>query len=245
MTAPQPSAGLAPADAGTGAPAAIDVQPTIIPTPVAPAPAAPAQPVTAPAAAPAAVPDEPVDVASLPKWAQKIITDTRAEAAKNRTEKQTAAQQAQAATEQRNAVLKAMGLQPDGTDAPPDAATLTAQIQQANTEKWAAAVELAVYRTAKDVDIATLMDSRKFVSSLDQFVGDNPSTPDFAERLNAHIAAYVEANPQHRTTPATVPATTTPAAGAAGRLEAGGRKPAPGNAAPKTAGEALAAAFNK
>lgn len=242
MTAPQPSTGPAPVDAGTGAPAATDAPPTITPVPTAPIPAVPAQPATAPAAQSA---DEPADVASLPKWAQKIITDTRAEAAKNRTEKQTAAQQAQAATEQRNAVLKAMGLNADGTDAPPDAATLTAQIEQANTEKWAAAVELAVYRTAKDVDIATLMDSRKFVSSLDQFVGDNPSTPDFAERLNAHIAAYVEANPQYRAAPVTVPAATTPAAGAAGRLEAGGRKPAAGNATPKTAGEALAAAFSK
>jgi hypothetical protein len=183
--------------------------------------------------------DEPVDVASLPKWAQKVITDARAEAAKNRTEKQTAAQQAQAAAEQRDAVLKAMGLNADGTDVPPDAATLTAQIEQANTVAWASAVELAVYRTAKDIDTASLLDSRKFVDTLDQFVGDDPTTTDFAERLNGHIAAYVEANPQYR---AAQPAAAPPA-NAAGRLEVGGRKPPAGGAQPKTAGEALAAAF--
>jgi hypothetical protein len=239
MTAPQPSAGPAPTDAGTGAPAAPEAQPATITTPpAAPVPTAPAQPTTAPGAQPV---DEPSDVASLPKWAQKAIAETRAEAAKYRTEKQTAAQQAQAADEQRNAVLKAMGINSDGTDVPPDAATLTAQIEQANSVAWASAVELQVFRSAKDVDASALLDSRKFVDTLDQFVGDDPGTPDFAERLTAHIATYVEAHPQYRAAQAGA----APAANAAGRLEAGGRKPAPANTAPKTAGEALALAFAK
>lgn len=234
MTAPQPSAGQEPAGADPAGLEPTTVQPTTTPKPTPPVPTAPVQPQAAPAD------DEPADVASLPKWAQKVINETRAEAAKNRTEKQTAAQQAQAATEQRNAVLKAMGLNADGTDAPLDAATLTAQVEQANTVAWASAVELAVYRTAQGIDTGALLDSRKFVDTLDQFVGDDPTTTDFAERLNAHIAGYVEANPQYRAAATTA---TTPPANAAGRLEAGGRKPPPGPAAPKTAGEALAAAF--
>ncbi|GAA5056426.1 hypothetical protein [Streptomyces similanensis] len=80
----------APAPAAPPAPPA----PSVPPTP-APAPANPPAPAPAPAAPPAPAPaqGEPQDVASLPDWAQKIIRDTRAEAADWRTKAQGTAPQ--------------------------------------------------------------------------------------------------------------------------------------------------------
>lgn len=201
MTAPQPT-GQAPADGGQGGSTPPEPQPTTT-QPVTPAPTASAT-------------DEPRDVSSLPQWAQKAITDLRSEAANHRTGKQTAAQAAQAAQDRLDAILKAAGLKPDGTEAEPDPATYIAKIEQANSARWAKAVELEVFRTGKDVDAVALLDSRRFVDSLDAFVDDDPDDADFQTKLTAHIAAYVEANPQFKSQAAAPPAA---------RAEVGGRKP--------------------
>lgn len=68
-----------------------------------PAPEAPPAPVTPPAAG-----ADPTRVEDLPQWAQKLITDTRSEAAKHRTEKNSAVEQAktEAKTEAEAAVAK-------------------------------------------------------------------------------------------------------------------------------------------
>lgn len=156
-------------------------------------------------------------------------------------------------TEQRVAVLAAMGLKPDGTPADPDPAELAAEAEHANAVAWAQVVELAVFRQGVDAD--ALMDSRTFVNSLDQFVDDNPADPAFAERLATHIGAYVEAHPQYKAKPvmalaaagpAPRPATPPKSAGEALAARFGPvrrRRPAPLTGPPTTAGEAIALAM--
>jgi hypothetical protein len=183
VSQPNPStAPGAPADTGTGGQAPTGTPPQNQPTP----PAAP----------------QTQDVSSLPDWAQKIITDTRAEAATHRTGKQTATAEALAAKQQRDAILKAAGFTPDGKDAPPDTEALAAQIEQERAVAWTTGVELSVFRTAQaaGVDGDKLLDSRAFVDSLDEFTEDDPRSPDFRTKLDAHIKAYVEKHPQFKTT---------------------------------------------
>lgn len=145
------------------------------------------------------------DVSSLPEWAQKLITDTRTEAAQHRTAKQSATQEAQAAKAQRDAILKAAGLNPDGTEAPPTPEALTAQIEQERAVAWTSAIELNVIRTAlaAGADGDKLLDSRKFIDSLDTFTEDDPRAADFGEKLAAHVKGYVEKHPQFKTTTTT------------------------------------------
>lgn len=147
------------------------------------------------------------DVNSLPDWAQKLVTDLRTENANRRTTAQTATQQAQTAQQQRDAVLKAMGLTADGKDAPPDVDTLTAQIEQQQAVAWTAAVELNVFRTAQaaGADGEKLLDSRAFIDSLDEFTEADPAAPDFRQKLGEHIKAYVEKHPQFKTQPQNTP----------------------------------------
>jgi len=111
------------------------------------APATPAEPVTPPAA-----PAE--NVADLPAWAQKIITETRAEAADNRVK-------AKAETDRVNAILKAAGIQ---TEEPDPAALLT----QSQADAAASKRELAVYKAASaaGADPSKLLDRASFLTSI-------------------------------------------------------------------------------
>lgn len=211
MTVPNPSAAPgAPADGGTGGQAPTGTQPPAAPAPTGPQPGSGTQPLAT---------GQPQDISSLPDWAQKIITDTRAEAAQHRTAKQTAAQEAQAAKTQRDAILKAAGLNPDGTDAPATTEALTAQVEQQQAVAWTAAIELNVFRTAQAASAngEALLDSRAFIDSLDTFTEDDPTGPDFRTKLEAHVKAYVE---KHPTFKATTTTTAPPRAG--GDRPAGG-----------------------
>lgn len=204
MTAPTPPpAPGAPADGGTGGQAPTGTQPTTQPT----APQSGQQPGSGTQQQPTGQQSTGQDVSSLPEWAQKIIADTRAEAARHRTNGQTAAQQAQAAQQQRDAVLKALGLTPDGKDAPPDVDQLTAQIEQQQAVAWTAAVELNVFRTAQaaGANAEALLDSRSFVDSLDEFTEDDINAPEFKTKLDAHIRKYVEQHPQFKTATTSTP----------------------------------------
>lgn len=183
MTAPTPAAAPgAPADGGTGGQAPQGTQPPQ-PTPTGDQPS------------------DAQDVKSLPAWAQKVIDETRAEAAKHRTEKQTATQAATTAQKQRDAALKAFGLNPDGTDAPPTEAELQDQITEARNSTWATKVENQVLRL-KDVDADRLIDSMAFLNSLDQFAEDDPNSAEFKTKLAAHVQQYVKDNPGFKATPA-------------------------------------------
>lgn len=168
--------------------------------PEPPAPAAPPQPPTAPAAS---------SVEELPAWAQKNLTELRAEAAANRVKaKETAdalaAFQADQA-KQRDALAKAFGL---AGDEPPTAEQLTERLTASNAERDAerkraqqAAVELAVLRAAatQQVDGNTLLDSRTFVSALD---GLDPTAPDFGQKVTDAVNAAAEQNPRYKVAPA-------------------------------------------
>lgn len=170
MTQPDPTPG-APVD-----------DPTPTPTPAVPAATDPAKPAE--------------DISSLPDWAQKQIRDARAEAGKARTTaKQTAAEQARAETLAQ--VAKALGL---GEDEAPDVDELSRQIELSQGAAFRSSVELGVFRaaTALGADAEALLDSNKFIDSLDDLVDEDPRSPEFAEALRAKVQEAVEANPKYK-----------------------------------------------
>ncbi|MDJ1136221.1 hypothetical protein [Streptomyces iconiensis] len=185
------------------------------PTPAASAPAAtPAAdpsgqtPASAPApapAAPASASAEPIagqsaegDETALPAWAQKALSDARAEAGKTRvTAKQKAADEARADLAQQ--IGKALGLVDN--DTPPDPAALTQQLTTAQTQARQTAVELAVYRTAREAggDPDALLDSRQFADTLADV------DPTDTAAVSAAVEAAVTANPKLAAAPSGPP----------------------------------------
>ncbi|MGW3511184.1 hypothetical protein [Streptomyces sp. NPDC000994] len=156
-TAPSaPAAPAAPSGSTPAAPAAptAPAAPAPAPQPTAPAtPAAPAAPAPAPAA-PAAPPQgEPQDVASLPEWAQKVIRDTRAEAADWRTRAQGSAPQPTA---------PAAPAAPQGEPAAPAAPAGPDPARQL-------AIQTAIIAAAPaaGADIARVLDSQAAMTALD------------------------------------------------------------------------------
>ncbi|MBC9714071.1 hypothetical protein H9Y04_16020 [Streptomyces sp. TRM66268-LWL] len=145
------------------------------PTPTAPAttsdaPAAPPAASTTTAAEPAATaPTNPPsteaqDVASLPAWAQKLITDTRAEAANYRTRAQ--------AAEQTPAQATAPTPAPTVEAREGDVSRLPQWAQRAlsdgQTAAHRAAVQAAVIQAAPGAgaDVARLLDSQSFAAAV-------------------------------------------------------------------------------
>lgn len=189
--------------------------------PAPPAPADPAPPAGDPAAPsgqePPATPAEPTSVEQLPAWAQKLVKDTRTEAAANRTK---AKEQADAfaalqtkSQQQLDVIAKAMGLKPE--EATPE--QIMAQRDAANalaeanaTRARETAVELAVFRAASHAGANgnALLDSRAFVATL---AGLDPAADDFNQRVGDAITAATEANPGWKLA-ASVPAAPAPPA---------------------------------
>jgi hypothetical protein len=179
----------------------VPATPAAAPEPPAPAAPTPNQPPAAPAAS---------SVEELPAWAQKSLTELRAEAAANRVKAKEnadnlAAFQAEQA-KQRDAFAKALGL---AGEEPPTAEQLTEQLTASKAERDAerkraqqAAVELAVLRAAgaQQVDGNALLDSRQFVSALD---GLDPTAADFGQQVAQAIEKAVERNPGYK--PAATP----------------------------------------
>lgn len=223
MTAPTPPAPGAPASGEPGGQASQGTQPPAVP------------PATQPGQAPASQQGDKTDLSTLPADVRKIIEDARAEAAKSRTEKQTAAQQAQAAKDQRDGILKALGLTPDGKDAPPDPDALAAQIADSKGAAWETAAENAILRVAgpAGADADALLDSNTFLDSLVEFIEDDPKSAAFRTKMQAHIKAYVETHPKFKTAPA-------------GPARSGGDHPGgagPTNTRPKSLGDAVRTHF--
>ena len=138
--------------------------------------------------------------------AQKIIDELRKENAGHRTAKQTATQQAQAAQAQRDAVLKALGLTPDGTDAPLDPEALAAQVTEHQAIAWETAAENAILRVAgpAGADADALLDSNAFLDSLGDLIALDPKSAEFRTKLQAHITVWLDKHPKHKAAP-TVP----------------------------------------
>ena len=158
-------------------------------TPVEPVEADPGE--AALAAAIASVDTAPEDVASLPSWAQKIITDARSEAAKARTGARDAATAAQAERQKLIDDLAGMiGLtQPD-----PNPEVLSQSLKQAQEERAAYLRELAIYKAASQAgaDPAKITDSRSVMQTLADV------DPNDHAALAAAIQAAVAANPTLR-----------------------------------------------
>lgn len=161
--------------------------------PPPPTPAAPANPPAGPPAQPATPPAPASEkVEDLPDWAQRIIRDTRAEAATNRTGKTTAEQRM---AETVKAFAKAAGIEIPDDDDKPDPAKLTQQLTATQTQARQSAVELAVYKAASKHtgDPDALLDSRAFLTK----VGDlDPTADDFAAKIDGAIKDAVEHNPK-------------------------------------------------
>lgn len=129
--------------------------------------------------------DQAQDVKSLPDWAQKLITDTRSEAAQHRTGKNEAEQKYQGTLD---AIAKALGLKDDD---PPDPDRLAQQVTSEQTRARDAQVQLAVYRRAgaNGASGDALLDSASFLRTLTDVDPDNDAAVDAA------IKAAVEKNP--------------------------------------------------
>ncbi|GMA31595.1 hypothetical protein [Litorihabitans aurantiacus] len=136
-------------------------------------------------------PAEAENVEQLPAWAQKLIRDTRSEAAGHRTK----------ANDQLQAIGKALGLVKDG-DGAPTVESLTQQLTEATTVSAtateaarAAQVELAVYRAAATHhgDPGALLDSRSFLAKVSDL---DPADQAFQTKVDAAIKAAVDANPK-------------------------------------------------
>lgn len=147
----------APAETGTPATPAASSPDTAQTGSTPPATAATPTPPVAPPAAPAATPSEKVE--DLPDWAQKIISETRAEAATNRSGK-TAAEQ------KLDAIQKAFN--PDAGDEPADPVALAESLAQRDAEAKQAKTELATYKLAGTLgaDAEALLDSRTFLAKI-------------------------------------------------------------------------------
>lgn len=167
------------------------------PAPTPPTPPTPPAPTPPPTPTPGQDPNTPVDVDSLPANVQKMIRDLRTENGSHRTGK--------AQAEQRlAAVLKAAGLNPDGSKAPDDPATAAAQLteraEQAEAIAWRSGVELEVHRVAgkAGADPDRLLDSNAFIDSLDDIAEDEkliPGTPEFRKAVEAKVKDAVTKNP--------------------------------------------------
>ncbi|WP_032769822.1 hypothetical protein [Streptomyces sp. CNS654] len=131
------------------------------------------------------------DVSTLPAWAQKAISDARAEAGKSRTvAKANAAQAAEQALAQK--IGQALGLVKDDQQATPE--QLTQQLAESQRQARQTAVHLAAYKAAQTEQARAdrLLNSRTFTDRLDQL---DPAAADFGEQLKAAIKAEVDTDP--------------------------------------------------
>lgn len=136
--------------------------------------------------------------------ALKVISDLRAENARQRTTaKESAANEAR--TEIATVLAKALGMpgteQEEATDPSETVAELTSQVQAQTEAAREAALELAVYKSATGVgaDPTRLLDSRRFLQSVSTI--DSTDT----EAITSAIKKAVEANPDLRVAQAAGP----------------------------------------
>jgi hypothetical protein len=132
-------------------------------------------------------------VEDLPDWAQRIIRETRQEAAGNRT-KATEAETKQQQT--LDAIAVALGFKKgDETPAPE---VLARQLADSQNDGKAAKVELAVFKAAATAgaDPVALTDSRSFMTKVSDL---DPTAKDFADKVKAEIETAIKDNPKLKT----------------------------------------------
>lgn len=188
--------------------------PTPPPAPGAPAPQPAPNPSPTP---PGPDPGAPVDIASLPANVQKLIGDLRKENGSHRQGRTAAEETATHAQAQRDAVLKALGINPDGSDVDdPEAraAELAGRAEQAEARIWTLGVKGHVYDLASTVgaNAKLVYNSNEFRDTLDDLVDEDPDTPEFRAALEQKMREFITANPEYAGT-----ATATPGAPGAPR----------------------------
>ena len=200
--AAEPAAGTEPAQPAGRA------EPAQQAAPASPEPAQQPASGQEPPAEPAA---EPGSVEQLPPWAQKLIRDTRTEAATNRAKAKEQADQMAALQQKSQAQLdgiaKALGLKPEEATPEQIMAERDAERQRAETEAArarATAVELAVFRAAaaQDANGDALLDSRSFVAKL---AGLDPAADGFAGQVSELIKAATEEDSRYKAAPPLTP----------------------------------------
>lgn len=131
-------------------------------------------------------------VEDLPEWAQKVIRQTRDEAAANRTAK-TAAEKAQQQT--LDNIAKALGLKEDGKLT---ADQLAEKLNASDGKAKSALTENAVLRAATKAgaDAEALLDSRSFLAKLTDL---DPTAGDFADKVEHAVKAACKDNPKLKT----------------------------------------------
>ncbi|MFG2076970.1 hypothetical protein [Nonomuraea maritima] len=179
---------------------------------------------TGPSSGPGTEPEQPMvadprKVADLPSWAQKLIKDTRNEAAEFRNQlKELKAQSdakpdgptaeelvATARQEVAQQIAKALGVEEEKPLEPAqvieqltsDKAALTTQNEQTADRLRRTQVELAVVRQAvkAGADVDALLDSRSFLANVS---GLDPDDKEFAATITSTIAKAVEDNPKYK-----------------------------------------------
>ena len=152
-------------------------------------------------------------------------------------------ERADAAEARSAAILKAAGLNPDGT--PDPAAELTKaqkERDEATAKAKAQAIELAVFKAASDPKVnanaAKLLDSRSFMSVVDKL---NPDRSDFADKVGEAIKDAVKADASFAAGPVAPQKQTPPPASTASGAFNGGGGNAP--AEPRSAHERLMRAY--
>ncbi|WHM36307.1 hypothetical protein [Streptomyces sp. BPTC-684] len=146
-----------------------------------------------PSGTPAPTPPVPApqgeDTAATIARLESDLAAARAEAGKQRvTAKQKAADEARAQLAQD--IGRALGIIPDGQEADP--AQLTAQLTASQAQARQTAVELAVYRTAREAggDPDALLDSRQFAEALADL------DPSDSAAVQAAVETAVASNPR-------------------------------------------------
>jgi hypothetical protein len=129
------------------------------------------------------------DVSALPDWAQKLIKDTRGEAASNRTAK-TQAEKDKA--DMLSKIGQALGLTKDER---PDPEKLAADLASKDSTLRETQIQLAVLKNAPGAkgDPDALLDSNSFMKALAEL---DPAAGDFNSKITAAITAAVKANPK-------------------------------------------------
>lgn len=177
----------------------------------APETAAPETPVVEPPTPAGPDPSEPVDMAALPANVRKLIADLRKESGGHRQKATAAEQAAAAAAAQRDAILKAAGLNPDGSEADdPEAAVsqLSEQLGEMHDHLWRLSVDSTVRSAAARLgaNAEMLLDSNAFFSTLDPHVDDDPRDPEFARLVEARVEEAMLRDPGRYKTAAATPA---------------------------------------
>lgn len=161
---------------------------------------------------------KPAGDGKLPQFTGDFDPDraARALASAREAEKaaKTQAQEAQAAAKEKEAqltaVLKALGKNADGSDAPPDPEAIATEarqrVERAEALAFQKSVKFDVHQAATELgaDPARLLDSMTFIDSLDDLAeaGTDPGSPEFTAAIKSKVAEALERNPAYKATTA-------------------------------------------